>query len=38
MNGKNNTGNYISSGNAIVNKLGQMDFTGNIEMIILSQK
>lgn len=30
MNGKNNTGNFISSGNAIVDKLGQMDFTGNI--------
>ena len=30
MNEKNNTGNYISSGNAIVDKLGQMDFTGNI--------
>ena len=30
MNGKNNTENYISSGNTIVDKLGQMDFTGNI--------
>lgn len=30
MNEKNKTGNHISSGNTIVDKLGQMDFTGNI--------